>query len=347
MKNYIVGCVWVLILVGRSFGGATVEPELNRPEIHHAATNANSLFLNPTERSSAVNTFVEIVQIKGINGQEQTIREKVKQILKGSGAIELLSKENLSNAPFNLVMELPAVGKFTNDPGILFNAHLDTVPWSTPEHLRFDSATGDFFHKDEATPAKSSFGGDDRSGVIAIVAAMRTLHADYWTRGIPHRRIVLVFTADEERGCVGAKYLARHQPELFNKLDITLSMDGPLELHSNYPKDSLVAVVAEKDAMTDPYRRVLSLMQDFCNRSKMSFGRTEVGLGMGDFAYFPAVARAGLHLRSPVRGWHSRERVKIQDLINHIDLICFLTLGWDHPLPSKISPETLPVRIKD
>jgi hypothetical protein len=48
----------------------------------------------------------------------------------------------------------------------------------------------------------------------------------------------------------------------------------------------------------------------------MRFGRTEIGLGMGDFAYFPASARAGLHLRSPVRGFHNRERVKVRDLIN-------------------------------
>lgn len=40
---------------------------------------------------------------------------------------------------------------------------------------------------------------------------------------------------------------------------------------------------------------------------------------MGGFAHFPESARAGLHLRTPVRGWHIRERVKYQDLINHVD----------------------------
>jgi hypothetical protein len=50
---------------------------------------------------------------------------------------------------------------------------------------------------------------------------------------------------------------------------------------------------------------------------------------MGDFAYFPAEARAQLHLRSPVRGWHNRERVKVQDLVTHADLLCLMLLDWD------------------
>ena len=62
-----------------------------------------------------------------------------------------------------------------------------------------------------------------------------------------------------------------------------------------------------------------------------------LGLSMRDFAHFPASARAGLHLRSPLRGFHSRERVNVQDLINHIDLLCYLLLGCDHSLPVNIS----------
>jgi len=333
----------VLILAWSDSADAAQQAGLDFAQIKRAATNATSLFLDADARERAVSAFLKLVQIKGISGQEQAIRGEVKRFLTESGVSEVQLKNADSNGPLNLVMELAATGDFTNKPGIILNAHLDTVAWSTPEQMAFDPASQDFFHQHEAQSGQttSSFGGDDRSGVAVIVEAVRLLQAKYWSRGLAHRRIVLVFTADEERGSAGAKHLSRHQPDLFANTDVTLSMDGPLDLRSNYPREMFVAVVSEQDSTSHPHQRVLELMQDYCQRAKVRFGRTEVGLGMGDFAHFPATARAGLHLRSPVRGWHNRERVKVQDLINHVDLVCFLLLGWDHSLPPRISPETL------
>lgn len=185
----------------------------------------------------------------------------------------------------------------------------------------------------------SSFGGDDRAGVAAIVAAVRLLQTDFWSRGVPHRRIVLLFTAGEERGCIGARYLARNQPELFEHLDLSLSMDGPLDFHPNPPTNRVVAVVADTDLRNQPYRRVLELLHEFSGRTQIADEHTEYGLGRGDFAYFPAVAHAGLHLRSPVRGYHTQERVNVRDQINHVDLLCHLILGWDQALPRQARPE--------
>jgi len=42
---------------------------------------------------------------------------------------------------------------------------------------------------------------------------------------------------------------------------------------------------------------------------------------------------AGVHLRSPVRGYHTQERVNVRDQINHVDLYCYLILGWDQASP--------------
>lgn len=332
----------VLILAWSGSADAAQQARLDLAQISQAATNASSLFLDAAARERAVGAFLKLVQIKGVSGQERAIREEVKRLLTQSGASEVPLKDADSDVPLNLVMELTATGVFTNKPGIILNAHLDTVAWSTPEQIAFDPGSQDFFHQREADSGQksSSFGGDDRSGVAVIVEAVRLLQAKYWGRGLAQRRIVLVFTADEERGCVGAKHLSRHQPDLFANTDVTLSMDGPLDLRSNYPREVFVAVVSDQDSTILPHERVLDLMQDYCQRAKVRFGRTEVGLGLGDFAHFPATARAGLHLRSPVRGWHNRERVKVQDLINHVDLVCFLLLGWDHSLPPSISPET-------
>ena len=310
-------------------------------QINKAATNAQSLFLDDAERIHAADTFQRLVRIKGPSGQEELIREEVRRMLTQAGAVVVPTKSNDQEAPYNLIMEIPGSGDLASRPGILLNAHLDTIRRSTPEFLAFDDSTGDFYHLHETDSEKSSsFGGDDRSAVAVIVEAIGLLQANYWSRGVPHRRILLVFTADEERGCVGAKYLSQHEPALFAGLEISLSIDGPLDYKSDYPRDSFVAVVSESESTSMPYKHVIELMQEFCGRTGARFGRTEAGLGMGDFAHFPASARAGLHLRSPVRGFHRRERVNVQDLINHIDLLCYLLLDWDHYLPANISPES-------
>jgi putative aminopeptidase FrvX len=306
--------------------------------IHKTAVDSRSMFLNEAERIRAVVTFVKLVRIEGPSGKEQEIQNELRSILTGAGGSVILTDSNNPQAPCNLVMEIPGTGDLADKPGILLNAHVDTIARSTPEFMVLDANTGDFYHLYETDSGKSSsFGGDDRSAVTVIVEAARKLQADYWAKGIQHRRILLVFTADEERGCVGAKYLSEHRPDLFDDLQISLTMDGPLDYMVDYPRNSFIAVVSEGDSGIMPYKHVTELMKEFCERSGTRFARTQAGLGMGDFASFPAKACTGLHLRSPVRGFHNKERLKVQDLINHIDLLCYILLGWDNPVPTGIS----------
>jgi putative aminopeptidase FrvX len=338
MKKFFVTCIVVLLLVCSNLAIPATQNSLDISQIHKAAADSKSLFLDEAGRIKAVDTFMQLVRIKGPSGKEQAIQDELKSILTGAGAVVVPTDSNNPQAPCNLVMEIPGTGDLAEKPGILLNAHVDTISRSTPEFMVFDANTGDFYHLHESDSGKSSsFGGDDRSAVAVIVEAVRKLQADYWSRGVPHRRILLVFTADEERGCVGAKYLGKHQPDLFDNLQISLTMDGPLDFRANYPRDSFVAVVSESDSENLPYKHVTELMKEFCERNGTRFDRTEIGLGMGDFASFPAKACAGLHLRSPVRGFHTKERLKVQDLINHIDLLCYIMLGWDNPVPDKSS----------
>src|SRR5258705_7169186 len=317
------------------FAPAAFGAGLDQDEVRRAATTAHSLFLDSTGRVSAIETFIDLVRIKGPSGNEQAVAEEIKSLLSRTGAVFARQQTTNPKAPHNLVMEIPASGALPGQQAILLNAHLDTIKSSTPELLAFDPGSRDCYHPDESSSPKISyFGGDDRSAVAVIVECVRVLHTKYWSHGVAHRRLVLVFTAEEEVGCLGAKYLSRHEPELFNNAKFTLSMDGPLDLHSKYPEDSFVAVCLETDRSTQPYKNLLELFGRFCERSKTRFGNTEVGLGMGDFAFFPPSARAGLHLRSPVRGWHNKERVNLQDQINHIDLLCYLLLGFDGKIPA-------------
>jgi putative aminopeptidase FrvX len=324
----------VLLLLCPGLAVAGSSASLDTEAIHRAASNTPSFFLNATQRVESIDAFLALAQIKGISGREQAVREQVKRRLMIAGAVEIPPRAANSNAPLNLVMELPGTGAFTNAPGILLNAHLDTIDASTPEHLAFDPESGDFYHTlQNERGQNSSFGGDDRSGVSAIAEAVRFLQANYWARGFGRRRVVMVFTADEERGCVGAKYLAQQQPEVFANLEVSLSMDGPLDFRPNPPTNHMIAVVADDEAGTLPSRRVLDLLREFSGRTGIALERTEYGLGRGDFAYFPPTAHAGLHVRSPVRGYHTKERVNVRDQINHIDLLCYVLLVWDNPLP--------------
>jgi putative aminopeptidase FrvX len=334
MKPTFSLLVSISLFVVTSPGKAAAADALNLDEVHQAAGNSHSLFLDAGSRIKAIDSFVRMVKIKGASGQEGAVRDVVQRSLE-KYAKNLTPITNDSKAPFNLAMELPASGALSARSGILLNAHIDTIDQSTPELLAFDAATGDFYHPYEPDSEKvSSFGGDDRSAVAVIVEAIRVLEESFWARGIAHRRIVLLFTAQEERGCVGAKYLSNHRPEVFKDVQVALSIDGPLDLKSDYPKESFVAVSLEKDRTLAPYSEVLQLTSGFCARTGMHFGQTTLGLGMGDFAFFPPEAHAGLHLRSPVRGWHNKERVKVQDLINHIDLLCYLLLGLDDAIPA-------------
>ena len=147
--------------------------------------------------------------------------------------------------------------------------------------MAFDDSSGDFYHVHESDSNKSSsFGGDDRSAVAVIVETVRLMQKKHWSQGKPHRQILLVFTADEERGYVGAKHLAKYEPDLFADIEISLSIDGPLDFRSNYPRDSFVAVVSKSDSEIFPYKQVLKLMQEFCELTGTRFGTTKIGLGM-------------------------------------------------------------------
>ena len=333
-----------LCLLIPSTGGAEVRllSPTQREAAAKSASEAQTQILSKSERERAIETFLQLVQIKGPSKKEQDINDELKRVMTTLGAREILLKETAEPAPLNLIMEIPATPSLADKPGILLNAHIDTIDVTDPERISFDHAPQDFFHLDEKVPGKpSSFGGDDRSGVAVIVEALRVLHDQFWSKGVPHRRIVILFTAEEEIGLKGAKYLARTQPHIFEGLDISLTMDGPIELESNYPKDSFVFVVSKQNESVPPYAGFISLAGDYCKRAKKNFGLTEIGLNSGDFAAFPPEAKAGLHIRSPVRGWHSKERVKVSDLVAHVDLFCYLLLGWDQKLPLKINAENL------
>lgn len=319
----------LLLCPPAGLAGAEVDPVA----VAAAARESRSVRLDAAERVRVVETFRDLVAIRGGSGEEQAVREAVRRRVQALGGRELELKVVGSNAPVNLAMELEATGAGRGRPGILLNAHLDTLVISTPERMVFQE--GEFRHADESDPgAASTFGGDDRSGVAVLLEAVAAAQKSGWTPAGARPRVVLLFTGSEEVGLKGARWLARTQPELFRGLAISLTVDGPLDLQTGYPAERLVAVVSDADATQEPYRPVLAVLEAHAGRAGVGWKRTQVGLGAGDFAAFPVEARAGLHFRSPVRGWHRRERVHVQDLIHHVDLLATVLVEWEKFVPS-------------
>jgi putative aminopeptidase FrvX len=310
-------------------GTSLMAGALDTNAVRAAATAARSVHLDAAARIAAAESFIDLVRIPGGSGSEHAIRAACQQRLSELGARGVSLEGPWTNAPVNLAMRIDGVGDLARHPALLLNAHLDTLVISTPEHLSFDAATGDFFHAKESEAGfPSSFGGDDRSGVCVVLEALRQVHRSTWTQGRPHPPVLVLLTGSEEIGLRGAKHLARHHPGVFEGVGLSITVDGPLDYETAYPKERLVAVVSEADAGRQPYSGVLGILASHASKAGVGWSRSEVGLGKGDFAAFPSTAPAGLHFRSPVRGWHRRERVQVQDLVHHVDLLVDVIAQW-------------------
>jgi len=308
----------------------TVEPiDVNSylPAARESAKKVPSLFLPEQQKIETVETFVKIIGIKSPSGKEAAVREELRQRLASLGLVEIKRDIDDPNAPVNLIMELPASKDFEDRPALILNAHMDTITGAlcTPEEMNFDATSREFFHSREL-----SFGADDKAGVIVILSSLKTAKALYWDKGVGHRRIVVIFTAQEERGIVGARYIAQKHPEIFENVEITLMNDGPLDYRKGeYPENSFIIVVDEQKSRVPPFSRIMSSIKDICNFKDVSYITTRAGLGQGDIGGFPVNARSDLHIRAPHQGFHSRERVKLDDLFNHIDLFTYIVLSLD------------------
>ena len=301
------------------------------PAVRKSAAQAPSLFLSKRQRVEAAEQLVRLIGIKCSTLKEGKIREELKRQLLPLGAEEIASSVQDPNAPLNLVVELSATPGFKDQPGLILNAHIDTIPhwphqgaYFTPEEMDFDATRGEFFHTKE-----HSFGADDRAGVSVLLSAIKTAHSGYWEKGVGHRKIVLLFTAQEEIGGRGATYLAKEHPKIFKDVEISLTTDGPLNYGKEYPEHSYIVVVKEETSHILPFSRIVGFVREMSAFKGVSFAMTTAGLGTGDFANFPPEAKSDLHIRAPYQGQHTQERVKLDDLFNHIDLFTYILLRLD------------------
>jgi len=315
------------------------------PAARETARSVPSLFLSPQQKVETVETFVKVVGIKSWSRAEAVVREELRNRLLSLDFVEVPCGVTTDpNAPLNLVMELPASQEMRDRPAVILNAHMDTIQTDiqcTPEEMTFDAGRREFYHN-----RNMSFGADDKAGIVTILSALEAAKTAFWDKGIGHRRIVVIFTAQEEAkpGAVGARYLASKHPELFEGVEMTLVMDGPLDFdvesarkaknpidpaEAVYPKHSFVIVVDEERSRVPPFSGVMASVKDICRFKNVSYFKTELGLGGGDCAGFPVQAKADLTIRVPHLGWHTHEKVKLDDFFNHVDLFTYILLRLD------------------
>lgn len=141
-----------------------------------------------------LDTFFDLVKIDAPSGREGAAAAYCADALRECGCTVQFDDagEKIGSDTGNLYAVLPGTG-----PGsIVLTAHLDCVqpcegiqPRIVDGVIRSDGTT--------------ILGGDDKSGVAAIIEAVRALSEG----DEPHAQVKVVFSLQEEVGCLGAKHL--------------------------------------------------------------------------------------------------------------------------------------------
>jgi tripeptide aminopeptidase len=151
-----------------------------------------------------VSTFLELVQIDSPSGQEEEIARHLTAALKSLGLTVVRDQTG------NVIGRLAGEG-----PSILVSAHMDTV--RPGQGVKPIVANGMI-----TSDGTTILGGDDKSGVAAILEALRVLVE----QDVPHSPLEVALTVSEETGLNGAKGL--DLTTLCAKEGIVLDSGGPI-----------------------------------------------------------------------------------------------------------------------
>lgn len=159
-----------------------------------------------------VGEFLRLVQIDSPTRQERKVADYLKQRLGELGlqVQEDLAGESLCSDSGNLIARLEGQG-----PCLMFCAHMDTVqPGAGIVPVLEDGVI--------TSAGETILGGDDKAGICVILEALQTV----LERGLPHPKLVVVFTVAEEGGLRGAKYL--DVSDLGVEMGFCLDAGGPV-----------------------------------------------------------------------------------------------------------------------
>jgi tripeptide aminopeptidase len=160
--------------------------------------------MNPTgltiDGEAAIDRLVRFLSVEGITGREAAVAADVRHALLQAGLANSAIRFDRANERIplptetgNLIVDLPGTAP---GPRLLFMTHLDTVPLA--------AGARPVRTADRIAPAgTTALGGDNRTGVAALV----TLAATLVQKKLPHPPLTILFTVREESGLFGAKHL--------------------------------------------------------------------------------------------------------------------------------------------
>ncbi len=180
------------------------------------------------DRGRLVAEFLDLVRIDSLSRREGRIAKRLRETLERLGVAveEDDAGSKVGGEAGNLLAKFP--GSAPGAPPLLLCAHMDTV---VPGENVKPVVTGDVIRTDGTT----ILGGDDKSGLVAILEVLRVLRE----RRIPHGPIDVLFTICEEYGLLGAKHF--DAARLRAKTGLVLDVDGVCELVVQAPAANTLA----------------------------------------------------------------------------------------------------------
>jgi tripeptide aminopeptidase len=166
--------------------------------------------------------FLELVRIGSVSKREGNVARRLCTILETMGAAVDVDDAGprVGSDTGNVLARFP--GTVPDAAPFLLCAHMDTVVPGDNVHPVVD---GDVIRTDGTT----ILGGDDKSGIVAILETVRLLRE----RNIPHGPIDVLLTICEELGLVGAKHF--DVGRLRARTGLVLDCDGIHELITRAP----------------------------------------------------------------------------------------------------------------
>ena len=150
------------------------------------------------EKQTALNHLMDLLAVEGPSGQEGKVIEAITKKLVAAGCKKAWIKTDDAHKRLgegfnfgNLIVQLPGTVKA---PRIMFSAHMDTVPLCR-------GAVPVIKGKRIVAKGNTGLGGDDRSGVAAMVTLCETLLQNK----LPHPPITFLFPVAEENGLHGSR----------------------------------------------------------------------------------------------------------------------------------------------
>ncbi len=140
-----------------------------------------------------LDTFLEYVQIDSETKNEKAMCDRVVADLEALGLKVDTDNAGAAFGSNGYNVHAYIEGELGGEP-LIFSAHMDTVK---PGNGIKPIITDGVIHTDGST----ILGGDDKSGIAAVIEAIRTLKE----KNIPHKNIEVLFSIAEEGGMMGVK----------------------------------------------------------------------------------------------------------------------------------------------